>query len=67
MVKRKDISDFCQKLIKSSNEYSDLIEEKEKGEMTFADKNTIAIWEARINAIEKMIHELEMLEFELFV
>jgi hypothetical protein len=44
-----------------------LIEEKEKGEMTFADKNTIAIWEARVNAIEKMIHELEMLEFELFV
>ncbi len=67
MIKSAEIKEFMKKLDDTRNEYCKMIDEKEKGEMTFMDKNTIQIWENRIDAISKMINELDMLEFELFV
>ena len=67
MINANDIKEFKNKLYETEERYFKLIKEKEQGEMTFMDKNTISIWEDRIDAIEHMINELNNLEFELFV
>lgn len=68
MIKSKDIKDFMEKLVQTRVEYQILINEKESSEeMTFSDKNTVKIWNDRIEHISYIIHELDMLEFDLFV
>ena len=67
MINANDIKEFKNKLYETEERYFNLIKEKESGEMTFMDKNTISIWEDRIDAIEHMMNELNNLEFELFV
>ena len=67
MINANDIKEFKNKLYETEKRYFNLIDEKEKGEMTFSDKNTITIWEVRIKAIERMMIEIDKLEFELFV
>lgn len=67
MMNANDIKEFKNKLYETEEKYFDLIKEKESGEMTFMDKNTVSIWAGRIDAIEHMINELNNLEFELFV
>lgn len=67
MINSKEIKKFMKKLEDLRDVYCKMIDEKEREELSFADKNTISIWENRINAISKAINELDMLEFELFV
>ena len=67
MIKSKEIKDFMKKLSDTREEYCRMIDEKESGEMDWMDENTVKIWNARIDHISKMIHELDMLEFDLFV
>ena len=67
MIKSSEIKNFMNKLSETREEYCRMIEEKEQGEMTFSDKNTVKIWNDRVDHISKMIHELDMLEFDLFV
>ena len=67
MIKSKEIKDFMRKLSDTRDEYCRMIDEKEQGDMTYIDKNTVKIWNARVDHISKMIHELDMLEFDLFV
>ncbi len=67
MIELQEIKEFQNKLMETENAYIKLIEEKENNEMTVVDKNTVKIWEDRVDAIEKMAHQLDMLEFELFI
>jgi hypothetical protein len=67
MIKLQEIKEFRNKLTETENVYMKLIEEKENEDMTVINKNTIKIWEDRVDAIEKMANQLDMLEFELFI
>lgn len=67
MIKKQEIKDFKKKLEKSRDEYCKMINEKESSKMSYSDEVTVSIWDGRINALNKMIDELDILELELFV
>lgn len=70
-MKSKDIltpaitREFAQRILNTISKYDGLIIEEEKKEKP--DRNNIAIWEQRQNDLYKELHNIEMLEFSLFV
>lgn len=69
MIQPSDINAFKSKLYDSIDEYCEKIDHLayKNDEISFSDQLTIKIWSDRIDSMYKMITELDLLKFDLFV